>query len=384
MIGTCRLLFRGRVARLGRLAVEPDRRGEGVAAAILREADRVAREAGAESISLHAQTYALAALPRAGYEERGPTFVEEGIEHVAMEKRALSPELRIDPLTGPAGDRRRRARLAARARSSTCRRARRSTPRATRSPPATRTARRPRSTRCATNGDWRCGWCRTSIPRCRRARRDAGRRTRSPAGAASPTCSPAGPPRGAHEVIVNAPDPVNSLAELEPEQVETAMSVWRERMRAHADAAYVHVIVNEGKEAGASLPHTHAQLYALPFVPAAVARERERFTAYSDRTQGRNLLEDLRPGGGAPARARRRDRRRGRGALPVRRARAVPPPDRAAPPGRALLRRRAARRPPAARGADAAARRRSARCRRSTCGCAPRRATPSASAGASR
>ena len=101
------------------------------------------------------------------------------------------------------------------------------------------------------------------------------------------------PAHGAHEVVVNAPDPVSSLAELEPEQVETAMSVWRERMRAHSDAAYVHVIVNEGKEAGASLPHTHAQLYALPFVPAAVARERERFTAYSNRTQGRNLLEDL-------------------------------------------------------------------------------------------
>jgi UDPglucose--hexose-1-phosphate uridylyltransferase len=101
------------------------------------------------------------------------------------------------------------------------------------------------------------------------------------------------PAHGAHEVVVNAPDPVTSLAELQPEQVETAMSVWRERMRAHADAAYVHVIVNEGKEAGASLPHTHAQLYALPFVPAAVARERERFTAYSNRTQGRNLLEDL-------------------------------------------------------------------------------------------
>jgi UDPglucose--hexose-1-phosphate uridylyltransferase len=101
------------------------------------------------------------------------------------------------------------------------------------------------------------------------------------------------PAHGSHEVVVNAPDPVSSLAELRPEQVETAMSVWRERMRAHADAAYVHVIVNEGKEAGASLPHTHAQLYALPFVPAAVARERERFTAYWDRTQGRNLLEDL-------------------------------------------------------------------------------------------
>jgi predicted GNAT family N-acyltransferase len=87
VIGTCRLLFRGHVARLGRLAVEPDRRGDGVAAAILREADRVASEAGAESIALHAQTYARSLYEHAGYEEYGPTFVEEGIEHVAMEKR---------------------------------------------------------------------------------------------------------------------------------------------------------------------------------------------------------------------------------------------------------------------------------------------------------
>jgi len=112
-------------------------------------------------------------------------------------------------------------------------------------------------------------------------------------GRGEPNLFAARPALGAHEVIVNAPDPVSSLAELEPEQVETAMSVWRERMRVHADAAYVHLIVNEGTEAGASLPHTHAQLYALPFVPATVARERERFTAYSERTQGRNLLEDL-------------------------------------------------------------------------------------------
>jgi predicted GNAT family N-acyltransferase len=87
VIGTCRLLFRGPVARLGRLAVAQERRGDGVAAAILREADRVAIGAGAESIALHAQTYALALYEAAGYSEYGPTFVEEGIEHVAMEKR---------------------------------------------------------------------------------------------------------------------------------------------------------------------------------------------------------------------------------------------------------------------------------------------------------
>ena len=87
VIGTCRLLFRGPVARLGRLAVEQGRRGDGVAAEILSEADRIATEVGSESIALHAQTYALPLYARAGYEPYGPTFVEEGIEHVAMEKR---------------------------------------------------------------------------------------------------------------------------------------------------------------------------------------------------------------------------------------------------------------------------------------------------------
>jgi UDPglucose--hexose-1-phosphate uridylyltransferase len=98
---------------------------------------------------------------------------------------------------------------------------------------------------------------------------------------------------GAHEVIVNSPRSVDSLLDLEADELEVAMGVWRERMRVHGEAAHRHLIVNEGKEAGASLPHTHAQLYALPFVPAAVARERERFTAYVEQTQGRNLLEDL-------------------------------------------------------------------------------------------
>jgi len=103
------------------------------------------------------------------------------------------------------------------------------------------------------------------------------------------------PARGNHEVIVNAPQPVVSLGMLEPGQVAAAMDVWRARMRHHRDAGAhcVHLIVNERREAGASLPHTHAQLYALEFVPAAIARERERFHAYAARTMGGNLLADL-------------------------------------------------------------------------------------------
>jgi UDPglucose--hexose-1-phosphate uridylyltransferase len=114
-----------------------------------------------------------------------------------------------------------------------------------------------------------------------------------PAPEANPDLFWAGPAHGAHEVIINAPDPVTSLSQLTDTQVAGAMEVWRERMRTHGDAAYVHLIVNEQREAGASLPHTHAQLYALDFVPAQVARERERFGAYATRTMGGNLLGDL-------------------------------------------------------------------------------------------
>jgi UDPglucose--hexose-1-phosphate uridylyltransferase len=98
---------------------------------------------------------------------------------------------------------------------------------------------------------------------------------------------------GAHEVIVNGPQSVLSLAELPREQAIAAVEVWRARMRAHAGSACLQLIVNERREAGASLPHTHAQLYALDFVPAVVARERERANAYTTRTMGQDLLGDV-------------------------------------------------------------------------------------------
>ena len=114
-----------------------------------------------------------------------------------------------------------------------------------------------------------------------------------PPAEANPDLFSATPAAGEHEVVINGPDPVSTLLELAPTQLATAMEVWRERMRVHADAAYVHVIVNERREAGASLPHTHAQVYALDFVPAHVARERERFGAHAVRTMGGDLLGDL-------------------------------------------------------------------------------------------
>ena len=110
---------------------------------------------------------------------------------------------------------------------------------------------------------------------------------------AEPSLFASQPAAGAHEVIVNCPEHVTRLADMPEGRMQTAVAAWRERMRAHADAGYLHLIVNEGPDAGASLEHTHAQLYALAFVPAEVARERERTAAYHERTMGSHLLGDV-------------------------------------------------------------------------------------------
>jgi UDPglucose--hexose-1-phosphate uridylyltransferase len=101
------------------------------------------------------------------------------------------------------------------------------------------------------------------------------------------------PAEGSHEVLTNSPQHLTAMAELDEKQFAAAVATWRERMRAHPEASYLQLIVNEGGGAGASLEHTHAQLYALPFVPAAVARERERVGAYGERTAGGGLLSDV-------------------------------------------------------------------------------------------
>jgi UDPglucose--hexose-1-phosphate uridylyltransferase len=132
------------------------------------------------------------------------------------------------------------------------------------------------------------GWTTRVVPNLYPALADAEEDDR-----VSPELFVSRPAAGAHEVIVNSPEHVTAMGELGEAQFAAAVATWRERMRAHSDASYVQLIVNEGGGAGASLPHTHAQLYALPFVPASVARERERVGAYRESTGGNGLLEDV-------------------------------------------------------------------------------------------
>ena len=77
------------------------------------------------------------------------------------------------------------------------------------------------------------------------------------------------------EVVVHTPRHVRTFAELTDEEVGAVTTAWRERTAfAHSEGfAYVHALINEGREAGASLPHTHSQLVWLREVPPAVAGE---------------------------------------------------------------------------------------------------------------
>lgn len=85
VVGTCRLVFDGPAATLGRMAVELAERGSGLGAAILQEGIEEGRRAGAELITLHAQSQAVPFYARAGFARCGEPFEQAGIEHVRME-----------------------------------------------------------------------------------------------------------------------------------------------------------------------------------------------------------------------------------------------------------------------------------------------------------
>lgn len=87
---TCRVLGgEDGVMRVGRLCVRASARRQGLAAALLVEAEREARAAGASKLAMHAQTHALPLYESLGYEPRGERFDEVGIEHLAMEKQLV-------------------------------------------------------------------------------------------------------------------------------------------------------------------------------------------------------------------------------------------------------------------------------------------------------
>jgi UDPglucose--hexose-1-phosphate uridylyltransferase len=82
--------------------------------------------------------------------------------------------------------------------------------------------------------------------------------------------------RGVHEVIIESPDHVESMSMLPEKQLEAVLLAYRDRilqLRADKRWRYILIYKNQGAEAGATLPHVHSQLIALPSIPKAVLEE---------------------------------------------------------------------------------------------------------------
>jgi UDPglucose--hexose-1-phosphate uridylyltransferase len=94
---------------------------------------------------------------------------------------------------------------------------------------------------------------------------------------------------GAHDVIVMSPDHHKQLDALTLEEATAVLTALRDRAVHHLDAGFVHAqpLVNQGRAAGASIEHPHAQLVAIAFVPPAVDATLDRFAA-----AGRDLVAD--------------------------------------------------------------------------------------------
>lgn len=80
-VGTGRLLPDGRI---GRLAVFKEWRGQGAGSALLHYFLELARKKGFATVTLHAQTRAMAFYSRHGFEAHGEEFMDAGIPHVEM------------------------------------------------------------------------------------------------------------------------------------------------------------------------------------------------------------------------------------------------------------------------------------------------------------
>jgi UDPglucose--hexose-1-phosphate uridylyltransferase len=100
------------------------------------------------------------------------------------------------------------------------------------------------------------------------------------------------------EVVVHSPQHVRSLAELAPGQLELVAEAWRLRATAaREEGKTLFAGLNEGRAAGASLPHSHSQLVWLDAEPPASKAERGggcRVCDYLEveRGEGTRLVEE--------------------------------------------------------------------------------------------
>lgn len=88
---------------------------------------------------------------------------------------------------------------------------------------------------------------------------------------------------GAHEVIIETPDHMATLSDVEEKRIEDLFWAFRDRvmdLKKDSRLRYTLFFKNHGESAGATLEHSHSQLIALPVVPKRVLEELEGAKKY--------------------------------------------------------------------------------------------------------
>ena len=113
------------------------------------------------------------------------------------------------------------------------------------------------------------------------------------------------PGHGHHEVIVDSPLHRENPADFSLDHMERLLLVYRDRYLHYSnldEVKYISIFKNWGKEAGASLSHSHSQIITLPILPPLMKREQEAILQSSfcpfcniverERTSSRLIAED--------------------------------------------------------------------------------------------
>ncbi|MCL4494661.1 MAG: DUF4931 domain-containing protein [Firmicutes bacterium] len=85
---------------------------------------------------------------------------------------------------------------------------------------------------------------------------------------------------GSAEVVVYSPRHEDDLAYLPRDNAQLVWQAWKDRSQSleeRADVQSVFIFENRGGKVGASIAHPHGQIYAYPFLPPRLERERVRF-----------------------------------------------------------------------------------------------------------
>ena len=101
--------------------------------------------------------------------------------------------------------------------------------------------------------------------------------------------------RGRQEVVVHSPRHVRTFADLTGREIEQVAEAWQNRAAAAKEQGfpYLQALLNEGRDAGASLAHSHSQLVWLEEEPPLVAQERTVQEAEGDCILCRVLTEEV-------------------------------------------------------------------------------------------